>query len=186
MKLTRNTWILISLAGVLGVGVYIYESQLAPRQEASEEQRKQIFAFTEEEVKNLTIELPDQTLEFERIDKEITPWQMKKPEDVPASSAVIAFLLDALAEEERDRTFSVPVQQLSDYGLDSPIAKISVTLENGEKHRLFLGQPDLGGKLIYAQADPPNNPVEEVEVVLVPINFQYAVERELSEWQAQQ
>ncbi|MGC1249152.1 MAG: DUF4340 domain-containing protein [Spirulinaceae cyanobacterium] len=186
MKLTRKTWILISLAGVLGVGVYLYESQLAPRQEAVEEKRKQIFAFTEEEVKTLVVELPDQTLEFERTNQEITPWQMKQPEDTPANSAVVAFLLDALAEEERDRTFSVPVQQLKNYGLDEPISKISVTLESEEKHQLFLGQSATGGKLIYAQADPSDNPGKESEVILVPINFQYAVERDLSEWKDNQ
>ena len=182
MKLTHNTWILISLAGILGFGIYLYEIHFLPSEKTAEEQRKQIFTFTEEEVKTLTIELPDQTLRFERINQEFNPWRMKEPEDVPASSAAIAFLLDALAEEEKKRNFSVPVQKLSDYGLDKPIAKIHVTLEDGAEHQLNLGQPDLRGKLVYAQTDPANQTGKEVEVILVPINFQYAIERDLAEW----
>lgn len=182
MKLTPKTLILIGLAGILGFGVYLYEIHLAPHQEAVKEQKKKIFTFTEEEVKTLIIELPDQTLRFERTNREFNPWRMKEPEDVTASSPAIAFLLDALAEEEQKRTFSVPAQQLSDYGLDKPIAKIYVTLEDGAKHQLNLGQPDLGGKLVYAQANPSNPIGEEVELILVPINFQYAIERNLAEW----
>ncbi len=182
MKLQRTTWILVALALVLGGGVYFYEIQVKPKQEAIQAKQKQIFDFEEKEIKRLTIEKEEQVLEFERTDDENNPWQMKQPEDVSASDASVSFLLDLLVEGKSDRSFTIPRNQSKEYGFEQPLATVKVQLENQENHELILGKTDFNEQFLYAQADPPSETEQELEIMLVPKNFQYAVEREFEEW----
>ena len=182
MKLQRTTWILVALALVLGGVVYFYEIQVKPKQEAIQAKQKQIFDFEEKEIKRLTIEKEEQVLEFERTDDENNPWQMKQPEDVSASDASVSFLLDLLVEGKSDRSFTIPPNQSKEYGFEQPLATVKVQLENQETHELILGKTDFNEQFLYAQADPPSETEQELEIMLVPKNFQYAVEREFEEW----
>ena len=182
MKLQRTTWILVALALVLGGGVYFYEIQVKPKQEAIQAKQKQIFDFEAKEIKRLTIEKEEQVLEFERTDDENNPWQMKQPEDVSASDASVSFLLDLLVEGKSDRSFTILRNQSKEYGFEQPLATVKVQLENQENHELILGKTDFNDQFLYAQADPPSETEQELEIMLVPKNFQYAVEREFEEW----
>jgi hypothetical protein len=73
-----------------------------------------IFDFPEEAIAKIVIDRPNETLEFVRTDNSNRPWQMKKPEDVPASDATVSFLVDLLVRGERDRAFSIPISQLKE------------------------------------------------------------------------
>ncbi|MGK7876226.1 MAG: DUF4340 domain-containing protein [Xenococcaceae cyanobacterium] len=182
MKLQRTTWILLVLALILGGFVYFYEIQGAPKREAIQAKQKQIFDFEKEEIKEITIEKKEETLEFERTGDENKLWQMKQPEDVPASDAAVSFLLNLLVEGKSDRSFTIPSEQSKEYGFDKPFATVEIQLENQETHKLILGKPDFKDQFLYAQADPPSQTEQELTIILVPKDFQYAVERELEEW----
>lgn len=105
---------------------------------------------------------------------------------VPASDASVAFLLNLLATGKSDRTLVMtdPAKQRKEYGLDEPVATVEVKLNNQESHRLILGKPDFNGTFLYAQADPPADQSEALEVLLVSPDFQNAVNRPLSEWKS--
>lgn len=182
MKLQRTTWALLTVAILLGGGVYLYETVGKPHQQEVKAKQKQIFTFQEEDIKTLTIETKGQPLKFERTKDKNKPWQMKQPENIMASDAAVSFLLNLLVERQRDRAITVPVEQIKDYGLEPPVATITVQLANQETHKLILGNPNIEDLYIYAQIDPPPQASKEVQVVLVPKEFQYAVERELAEW----
>lgn len=182
MKLQKTTWILAIIALLLGSFVYFYEIQGKPKQEEIQANQKQIFDFQKEDIKELTIENNTEKLKFERTGNENKIWQMKQPEDVPASDAAVSFLLELLVEGKSDRTFTIPINQIKDYGLDKPLATVKVQLNNKTEHTIILGKPDFEDKFIYAQVDPPNQSKEELAIILVPKDFQYAVERELEEW----
>lgn len=173
MKLQKSTWFLLAIALVLSGVVYVNEIE-----ERSEAAAEELFDFEEEEVQGLVIEQPEQTLEFER--RDTNAWQMKQPQDVPASDASVSFLLNLLVQGESDRSFTIAPEERQEYGLDTPQAEIQVRLEN-EQHEIVLGNPSFDNRSVYAQIDPANQ--DEVTVFLVPIDFQYAVERELNEWQ---
>ena len=174
----RTTWVLVAIALALGGGVYVYEFQ-QPQREATE---AKIFEFEESAIQALTIIQPEQTLRFERTNSELQPWQMKQPEAVPASDAAVSFLLNLLVKGKSDRTFTISPAQKSEYGLANPLAEIEVTLKD-QQHKLILGKPSFDNKFIYAQVDSADQNEEDLTISLVPIEFQYAVERELSEWQ---
>ncbi len=186
MKLQRSTWILLTSALLLGGTIYFYENQVAPQKETVKTTKKQIFTFKEEQIKSLTIYLNKKPLEIvkiERISAGKTPWLMKYPQDVPASDATVSFLVNLLVEGKSDRTINnISAAQLKEYGLDAPQAKVKIELNDGKIHRIIVGKLDFNRSFLYAQVDPylPNN--QKSEVLLIPVDFQYAVNRPLAEW----
>lgn len=182
MKLQQTTWILVSIALILGGFVYFSEIQGQANQEAIAAKEKQVLNIQEKNIKKITIEKKEQTIELEKTKNNLSPWQMKKPENTPASDASVSFLVDLLVKGKSDRAFTTSSNQLQEYGLDRPIARVKIELQDRKNHELILGKPNLNDKFIYAQVDPDKQKQQELEVILVPKNFQYAVERELSEW----
>ena len=176
MKLQRTTWVLVTLAFILGGFVYFYEIQGTPQREANQAKKKQLFNFKKEDIISLKIKKKEQNLEFIKTDKQPHPWEMKQPEVISASDASVSFLLDLLVNSKSDRSFSITNEQKQQYGLDQPLAKINIQLKNQDSHELILGKPNFDNKFIYAQSD------QELTVFLIPIDFQYAVDRDLKEW----
>jgi hypothetical protein len=184
MKLQRTTLILLASAVLLGGFVYFYEVQGAPKREAVKTIKQPIFSFKEDQIQSLTIYINEETLEFERISEQQPAWRMKKPQDVPASDPAVSFLLNLLVEGKRERTFTVPADQRQEYGLNNPQATVEIKLKDQKTHRIILGKPDFNSSFLYAQVDPPSQASQQLEVLLVPVEFQYAVNRPMSEWQS--
>ncbi|MCD8485305.1 MAG: DUF4340 domain-containing protein [Desertifilum sp.] len=207
MKLQRKTLLLLLAAlGFAGV-VYVVEIQGQQREEARVARSRNVFTFTEDRVQEIQISQPDtETLVFERQAEGETQWVMTQPKAAPASDASVTFLLDKLTNGRSDRTLTVSESELSEYGLDNPSAIVDITLTNGKTHQLVLGQLDFSESFIYAQVDPPvktalkddkttpksanvtptTTEAQSLQVLLVPIDFQYAVDRPLSEWEQQE
>ncbi|MBD1927499.1 DUF4340 domain-containing protein [Trichocoleus sp. FACHB-90] len=190
MKLQRTTLILMVLALGLGGFVYFYEIKGEPQRQAALVKQKPIFSFTKEQVQALTIKTQEQTLQFERMiqtagkKSSLSEWQMKAPNDNPASDPYVSYLLNLLVDSKSDRILSVPATQLPEYGLDKPLATVEVKLNNQQTHQLILGKPDFNNSFLYAQVDPLKSPSGQLNVLLVPLEFQYGVNRPLSEWTA--
>ena len=186
MKLKRSTWLLIFFALILGGWVYFYEIRGTEKRSQIEAKQQQIFDFAEEEIQKITIAKSEEILEFVRTGNKNQPWQMKQPENVPASDASIAFLLDLVAKGTSDRSFTIPVSNLSQYGLDETATKITIELNNQESHGIVLGNSNISDRFVYAQVDSLANNQEtartETQVILVAKNWHYAVNRDLSEW----
>ena len=182
MKLQQTTKILVALALILGGFVFINEFLLLPKQEAIQAKEKQIFDFQEKDIKGVKIETKAQKLELQRTEDSTKPWQMKQPDDLPASDAAVSFLLNLLANGQSDRSFTVSPNELQEYGLDNPLAKIKIQLENEKSHELILGKPNFDNKLIYARVDTSSTQEQNIEIELVKIDFKYAVERKLEDW----
>ncbi|MBP0016810.1 MAG: DUF4340 domain-containing protein [Cyanobacteria bacterium SBLK] len=186
MKLQKTTWGLVITASFLTTFVYFYEVAGKSQQEVNAAKQRQIFDFTQEDITGLTIERKDEELlKFTKGDNETSPWQMEKPEETPASDPAVSFLLDLLVDGERDRLILARSRELKEYGLEEPLATISVDIEGrSEPHILVLGGENFDGKFIYARVNPDKNKSEEFEIILAPIDFKHALERELEEWQA--
>ena len=183
MKLQRTTLILLISAILLGGFVYFYEIKGAPQREAAKTTKQPIFAFEEDEIQSVTIYTDDETWKFERLSKPELGWQMKKPKNTPANDAAISFLLNLLAKGESDRTIFVTADKLKEYGLNRPSATVEVKLKGEKVHKLVLGKPDFNRSFFYAQVDPSEQKSEALSVLLVPIDFEYAVNRPMSEWE---
>lgn len=182
MKIKSTTWVLLIIAIFLGIGVYIYELQINPKQEEIETQKKQLFTFDEKDIRKLTIETKEITYVFEKTKDENKPWQMRQPQDKVANDAVVSFLTNLLVGSESERNFTVPKTQKEEYGLDQPLGTITVELENKKQYKIIIGNTDFQGELLYAQINPMDSSQEEIKVYLIPKNFQYAIDRQPEEW----
>ena len=186
MKLQRTTLTLLISAIVLGGVVYFSEIRGAQKQEAVKTTKQPIFFFKEDEIQSLKIFIDEETLEFERVKGQPTDWRMKQPKNVLVSNAPMSFLLNLLVQGKRERSFAVQPNQLKEYGLDKPLATIKIELKNQQSHWLVLGKPDFNKSFLYAQINPTPRTPQPLEVVLVPVDFEYAVMRPMSEWEIKQ
>lgn len=183
MKLKTPTILLVGVAAILGL-VAIAELQEGDR--SSGGGAEPLFSFAEDDINALEIETSTTTLDLERDDS--GTWQLQQPQQAPVNEATVTFLLNLLATEESDRTFSVAAQELDSYALDTPQATVEIGLEDGSRHKLLLGDYDFSNEYLYAQVDPeepPETPSEdepEVEVQLVPASFDSAINRPLQDW----
>jgi Domain of unknown function (DUF4340) len=144
--------------------------------------QKRIFQLEEKAIQNLTIEKEGKIVAFARTKNQQQPWQMKQPEDVPASDAAVSFLVNLLVSSQSERSFTVTKDKLKDYGLDAPFATITFTTESQQKQQIILGKSDFNNQFLYAQIDPKMANNSEVQILLVPLEFKYAVNRDLEEW----
>ena len=182
MKLKKTTWVLVGITFVLGSAIALNELEFAPKREELQEQQKQLFSFTEEEIQVITIEVDDKNIQIKRAEDQDYTWQMEKPEKVPAEDGIVAFLSDLLVDGESESTLDIENRDLKEYGLDKPFATIQVELEEGQKHQMILGNPDFSDKFVYALKDYDEESQGEAELLLVPMNFKNAVDRDLAEW----
>jgi Domain of unknown function (DUF4340) len=192
MKFQRTSLILVFAAIALGGFVYYTESRKPPQVDEAKSDEKPLFNFKEQDVQAFTVQTPKQMLAFEKTLLSIpanqktttalnsSPWLMKKPETVPADEGAVAFLLSLMATGKSDRSFTVPPARKSAFGLDQPSATVEVKLSDQKSHRLIMGKPNFNRNFLYALIDPPDN--QDLSVLLIPINFQNAVDRPLVEW----
>ncbi|MBW4539952.1 MAG: DUF4340 domain-containing protein [Myxacorys chilensis ATA2-1-KO14] len=187
MKFQRTSLILVFLAIALGGFVY-YQEFRQPKTEEAQSTSKPIFNFKEADVTSFTVKTSKQpTLAFERKPGVVpSVWQMTAPQPTQADDGAVAFLLNLLATGRSDRTLTIPTTRKSEFGLDRPSATVEVKLANQQVHQFVLGKPNFNRNFLYALADPPaNTPANtngELAVLLVPIDFQNAVDRPLDEW----
>lgn len=202
MKFQRTPLILLLAALILGTGVLIYETQISPQQEAAKETRNRLFSFKEEDVQSFSLKTRQQTLSFEKksaaaltkSQQNSSPspqaianafvWKMVAPTTATANDAYVSYLLNLMATATREQTITVPAAQRAEFGFDQPLAITEVKLKNQQSHSLVLGKSNFDGSALYAQVDPPTDPNQDLSVVLVPADFENAVNRPLAEWQA--
>ncbi|MFM5889051.1 MAG: DUF4340 domain-containing protein [Dolichospermum sp.] len=178
MKLSKTTWILILLALGLGSFVYFYEIKGKTSTEIKAEKQK-IFSFSTNDVQSLTIKTKNTTLKLERRNTTEKPeWEIKSPISAPANDAIVSYLTDLLVNGKIARTVSVLPTELSEFGLDKPVATIDIKLKNQQSHQLILGKAEFNNRFLYAQADTNQN----LNLLLVSQDFFNAVNRDISEW----
>ena len=178
MKLNRTPVVLLIVAVLLGGVVYL--QQTIPPPVKSEAQL--LFGFEEADVRSLNLKTLEQNLSFV---KNAAPnpaiWQMTSPNQVRANDASVAYLLNAIAAANSTTPLTAPTAKQAEFGFDSPLATVELTLKDSKTHRLILGKPNFNRTSLYAQIDP--QPGSELKIFLVSLDFENAVNRPLSEWQ---
>jgi hypothetical protein len=179
MKLPKTTLILILLALGLGGFVYFHEIKGKNQQTEIKIQNQKIFAFTADDVQSLTIKIKETTLQLERRNTSEKPqWEIKSPISALANDAIVSYLMDLLVDGKSERTVLISSAELSEFGLDKPVATIDIKLKNQQSHQLILGKGDFNNQFLYAQADSNKN----MNLLLVSKDFVNAVNRDKSEW----
>ncbi|AKG20525.1 DUF4340 domain-containing protein [Calothrix sp. 336/3] len=183
MKLQRTTIILVLVAIGLGGFVATYEFFLKEQQTVIQTKKQQIFSFSRDDVKSLTVKTTTHTINLERnFTSERPQWLMKSPQKAPANDAIVSYLLDALVKGKTEQRLSVSPNQLAEYGLSKPSATIEVILKNQQKHQISLGKSTFNNSYVYARIDSQTQNQGNIEVLIVSTDFKNAVNREIYEW----
>ena len=190
MKLQKTTLILILVALVLAIGVYFLEIQRAGQLNNNNQANQQkLFDFNESEIIGLSIskviDNKPQVISLVRGDQKKSLWQIQQPENFPANDAVVDFLVGLLVETRTNPPLVMTDNQFIEYGLNLPLATIEIKLQNQQTFQLILGKQTFNKNSVYAAKVTGNNGNSQIspkQVFLVPLNFQNAVDRPLSEW----
>lgn len=212
--LKRSTWIWLAIALGLGFGIIAYDQVSRQREERQAEQDL-VFGLSEEEIQSFVIETVSktddeektQTLTFTRPNETVSPTQWEVTIDdqdpVQASDGAIAFLMNLILTGQTDGRLEATSQQIKEYGLDQPRARLILTLDNDETRELQLGTAGFDDQFVYAQVSssldeeeektdtnsqeqqfPGDRPTLAVKPVqTIPKDFEYALIRDLQEWQ---
>ncbi len=189
MKLKTSTWFLLFLAISLGGWVYFYEIRLENQRITQQSQENKFFDFDLKNIQYITIIRPAETSpEWQLLkltknqDISNSSWQIEQPQTAPVNEGVISFLLNLIEQDTIKEKLLVSHKQLSEYGLDRPVATITIQLNNQQIHTILLGKETINSQLIYAQINPSKKESSPIEVLLVSKNWHYAVIRELKQW----
>ena len=106
-----------------------------------------IFAFLKEDVTHLTIQSEEEAVELQ-IDA-AGEWQMLKPLVAAAQKTEVETITDLMSALETDDF--AESKDLSEYGLDAPIASITATLKDGSARRLLIGMEESGSHYVKRQ-----------------------------------
>ncbi len=78
---------------------------------------------------------------------------MTEPLATQADQSTVGAVASELSSERVLRTLAATPEQLTTFGLTSPAVTLQVTLKNGTKHTLKLGNKDFSGINVYAIVD---------------------------------
>ncbi len=198
MKLKKSTWFLVFLTTILGVWVYFYEVKLPVQTNAIQQQAPKIFNFDPKNIQTITISISESAwsrlpnssdktlsptfLELVKTPNQSSSWLMKQPETFVINPGVISFLLNLIEQGTTERKLLITQQQLSQYGLEQPLAIITIQLNNQQTYKLLLGKETINPDVIYAQINPTVVNSKTTEVLLVSKKWHYAALREIEEW----
>ncbi|WP_413164122.1 DUF4340 domain-containing protein [Capilliphycus salinus ALCB114379] len=193
MKFQRSTLILMLVALGLAGYVYVFEAQRSSQQQKIQARETQIFSFSRDDVKSVTVTTPEETIIVERISEtenpQQSPWKLIQPVQTLANQATVDFLLNQLVTDQsipQDpslglRRLTISQKELAEYGLEKPQQTVEVKLKNEEVYKLILGTKDFTGRSIYAQTNTPQTE-ETLSILVVPEGISSAINRPLDEW----
>ena len=142
---TRRT--LLMLAVLLGLGGYIYFIDLDRQRTAQD--AKTLLQFDSDAVTQVALVYPDRELHLAKDDG---GWNITAPLEARADTTAVENLVNAVNQAEVSRTLDDPQPDLALYGLDSPVATVRLTLEDGTQLPLIrIGKDTPVGYSVYVQ-----------------------------------
>ena len=175
MKLQRSTGVLLGVAIALVTTVAIIET--TKNSQTNDDQT--LYDFTEGDINAFTINHENTTLSFSKTSD--GAWQMNEPQDVEADPSSIDFLLNIITSDTIKETINTDSEQLADYGLADPTARIELTVDE-EQYTLAVGDEDFSGTSLYVTKAANDTSSEAIEVYLMPNGLENAIERPLDDW----
>lgn len=143
---TRNTVIMAVLLVILAGFVYWYEIRGRVQREEAEQLAELLVHFDIEQVQRLELVTTDGSVVASKSNGE---WTILEPVAVAADGDAIDTLIDRLHRAKRDRQITEAAEDLSTFGLDSPV-RVTLGLSDAEPVTLALGTDTPVGFNLYA------------------------------------
>ncbi|MDI3538699.1 MAG: hypothetical protein PWP12_887 [Bacillota bacterium] len=147
-------WLLVfaALALALGLGIFTLYSPAARKVEAPPNPK--LFSFSGDDVVEITIAKGTESFTLRRIATEPTSkWEQVEPEKAPVESVEASFYAEQLAGLTADRELDEEQPDLEVYGLTTPEFTVTVELEDGSRHTLYVGSESPVAMARYVTTD---------------------------------
>ncbi len=121
----RNTWVVAILFAAFAGYLYFVER---PRHEQAAADRK-LLAFQPDDAAGVTLTYPDRQIVLQKVDG---AWKIVQPIQYEADETTVKNLLQAIPDAEVKRTLDEDLASVEEYGLDKPVAIVTVALKDGK------------------------------------------------------
>jgi hypothetical protein len=168
----RNTLILLVILIALSVYLYVVEIKQYEKEKQQEENAEQIFHFETDSVESFTVKNQYGNFEFKKIQGE---WRITSPVYTDAEENTVTSALNSLKNAKKERDFVIKPQELKNYGLADGAMLVNLTLSDGTKDTVLLGDKTPVGSSVFAAK------VDTI-VYTVPENIKTSLDKKLFDW----
>jgi hypothetical protein len=144
----QTTAVLAVLLVALGVFYYIYEIRLGPEREKTEGRKGRVFTAEPADVSEVEIKRTDGVVKLKRQDD---GWQVLEPVKARGDRGAVDETVTSLVTARMDREIEAAPTALGDFGLDKPVAEVTLRLKDGKDLGLSLGAKSPTGVWVYAR-----------------------------------
>ena len=171
----KNLIILAIIVAVIGAYIFIFERHQMTSDEALQDADKVLQGFDQDAVASLVIESASGRV---RLEKVADDWRLREPIDFAADSSTVESALSSLAGLDADRRLPAGEVEPADYGLDSPVATVTLGLADGGETTLAIGtEMPLGSKRALRVGGSD-------EILITSGWFVSDLEREIDDWRS--
>lgn len=159
----RTTLLAALLLLIFGGYVYYFEIKKPAEKKTAEEKEKTVFDLTWDNVAGMTVENPHGIFVFEKAEKaegtssgvvQEPQWRIMEPVKTDADQTTLNSMYNALKSLKVEQVVSEEPENLSPFGLDKPLAKITVRMKEGQNPAtLLVGQKSPVGYNSYAMRE---------------------------------
>jgi len=172
---TKNLVILAAVVIVVGAYVFLFERHQPTSEDAQQEAEKVLQDFDRDDVEAIEIESEAGRVRLEKTGEE---WRLRKPLDFPADDSVVSSTLGSLANLSADRRLAAEEVDPVEYGLEEPVAEVTLGMADGSERTLTVGDELPLGSKRAVLLDGGG------EVIIASGWFVSDLEREVDDWRS--
>jgi hypothetical protein len=143
--------VLLLLAGGF---YYVYEVRMGPDREKTEARKGRVFTVEPGDVTEVAIKRSGDTL---RAKREGDGWELLEPLKARGNRGQLDEVVTTITTAKMDREIAAAPGSLAEFGLDKPVAEVTLSLKDGKQIGLALGAKSPTGVWVYArEKDKPS------------------------------
>jgi len=141
---SKNLAILAAVVIAVLAYIMLFERHRPTSDEATAAAEKVLLDFERDDVIGLVIDRAEGRVRLEKHGEE---WRLQEPLDFPADSSVVSSTLGSLANLTADRRLAPDEVNSTDYGLEEPLAEVTLRMADGSERVVAVGDElPLGSK----------------------------------------
>jgi hypothetical protein len=144
----QTTAILAVILVALGGFYYVYEVRMAPDREKAATRKDRVWTVEPADVNEIAVRRVADTVTLKR---DGDRWQMLAPVQARGDRGPIEDALTTIVTAKIDREIAAQPAALAEFGLDQPVADLTLTTKDGKHLGLQLGGKNPTGVWVYAR-----------------------------------
>ena len=172
---SKNLLILAAIVLVVFAYIVFFERHRPTSDEAASAAEKVLLDFEQDDVAAILIERGESRVLLEKTGEE---WYLREPLDFPADESIVSSTLGSFANLTADRRLTAEEVDPIEYGLDAPVAEVTLRMGDGSERSLAVGEELPLGSKRALRVDGGG------DVVIAAGWFVSDLEREIDDWRS--